>query len=472
MAAKFKKVKNAGDLTYSLNNCVLIFQFLQKHYDGLRDLAASVDISSKGSWELRLYSCDERMAMPDTNAFKVLRAQKPHTDEELELIQGDFIYITDDSWSTSPEHWVYGTSWLTGQAGYFPKNFVTQTAETNTWTVHLNLNLGANQVPEMMPSSTSTASLERLKELATAVTNSTWTLNTITSETNGSIKSSRKPLQRLQRDPRRIFVVRHGERVDFTFNLWIQHSFDESGTYLRKDLNMPESVPLRKKGPVGFSRDCPLTVMGTLQAKLVGEAMKENGVTISHVYCSPSLRCIQTCHALLKSLGCLELPIHVEPGLFEWLAWYQDAMPDFMSDSELAEAGYNIDLSYKAYISADELRDSQDQGCVESCEAYYTRNFFVTQCVLASTEEAGGDVLFVGHASTLDACAQQLIGNEPRSMHDMMQVVRKVSYCGVAMLQESEESDKKREWRLQEPPFPPLTHCSNARFDVKALQLE
>ena len=56
------------------------------------------------------------------------------------------------------------------------------------------------------------------------------------------------------RDPRRIFVVRHGERVDFTFNSWIQHSFDESGQYQRKDLNMPESVPLRKKGPVGFAR--------------------------------------------------------------------------------------------------------------------------------------------------------------------------------------------------------------------------
>ena len=57
------------------------------------------------------------------------------------------------------------------------------------------------------------------------------------------------------------------------------------------------------KGPVGFARDCPLTVMGTLQATLVGDAMRENGVSISHVYCSPSLRCIQTCHALLKSLG-------------------------------------------------------------------------------------------------------------------------------------------------------------------------
>ena len=62
-------------------------QFLQKQYDGILDLAASVDITAKADWELRLYSCDERMAMPDTNAFKVLRAQKPHNDEELELIQ-------------------------------------------------------------------------------------------------------------------------------------------------------------------------------------------------------------------------------------------------------------------------------------------------------------------------------------------------------------------------------------------------
>ena len=98
---------------------------------------------------------------------------------------------------------------------------------------------------------------------------------------------------------------------------------------------------------------------------------------------------------------------------------------------------------------------------------------------MASTEDVGGDVLFVGHASTLDACAQQLIGNEPRSMQDMMQVVRKVSYLGVAMLKEDEKTDLtttttskseyKRKWTLQEPPFPPLTHCSNARFDVKSL---
>ena len=73
------------------------------------------------------------------------------------LIQGDFVYITDDSWSTSPEHWVSGTSWLTGQAGYLPKNFVTQMAETNTWTVHIALPLCEREIlPTSIPSSTST----------------------------------------------------------------------------------------------------------------------------------------------------------------------------------------------------------------------------------------------------------------------------------------------------------------------------
>ena len=56
-----------------------------------------------------------------------------------------------------------------------------------------------------------------------------------------------------------------------------------------------------------------------------------------------------------------------------------------MSPKELIAAGYNVELGYKAYIPVEELQDLQEQMPPESNEAYYTRNFFVTQCVLVSS---------------------------------------------------------------------------------------
>ena len=45
------------------------------------------------------------------------------------------------------------------------------------------------------------------------------------------------------------------------------------------------------QGPAGFARDCPLTVMGTLQATLVGNAMKENGISIYSLWHHKILCC-------------------------------------------------------------------------------------------------------------------------------------------------------------------------------------
>ena len=157
-------------------------------------------------------------------------------------------------------------------------------------------------------------------------------------------------------------------------------------------------------------------------------------------------------------------------------------------------AGYNVDKSYEPYISADELQDAQAQlQQPESVEQYYTRNFFVTRCILQATEASkkaiggGGNLLFVAHAASLDACSRQVTGKEPRSLSQMMALVREVAYCGVAMLEEDEDEEdtksvmssadgmsvkslkKKRLWNLKEPPFPPLTHSSNTRFESKIL---
>ena len=147
------------------------------------------------------------------------------------------------------------------------------------------------------------------------------------------------------------------------------------------------------------------------------------------------------------------------------------------------------------------MQDAQAQlQQPESVEQYYTRNFFVTRFILQATEAGnkgggGGNLLFVAHAASLDACSRQVIGKEPRSLVQMMSIVREVAYCGVALLEEElddglEGGDakslssattsmdamsvksnmkKKRLWHLKNVPFPPFTHCSNARYDSNIL---
>ena len=149
---------------------------------------------------------------------------------------------------------------------------------------------------------------------------------------------------------------------------------------------MPLSVPKRHGSPDSFYKDCPLTQMGEMQALLLGQAFHDvAGISIKHVYCSPSLRSLQTCQSVLRGLLQEETtPIALEPGLFEWLAWYSDAMPQFMTPKEMTEAGLRLRDDHQYFVDFNELTDRR-----ESAEQYYMRYHYVVQCVLRTTQHIG-----------------------------------------------------------------------------------
>ena len=50
--------------------------------------------------------------------------------------------------------------------------------------------------------------------------------------------------------------------------------------------------------------------------------------------------------AALQGLGVADkLKINIEPGLFEWMAWYQDEMPSWMTAQVGDESDVSINIS-------------------------------------------------------------------------------------------------------------------------------
>ncbi|XP_026831784.1 protein UBASH3A homolog isoform X2 [Drosophila erecta] len=257
---------------------------------------------------------------------------------------------------------------------------------------------------------------------------------------------------------RKIYIMRHGERVDFTFGTWIPYCFDEFGNYMRKDLNMPKTLPRRKNSPEGWQNDSPLTNVGVYQANLIGQALLEAEVQIDHVYCSPSYRCIQTCTSALEGLKLTgKQKIKLEPGLFEWMAWYPSGVPDWLTKNELTEAKYEVDLNYEPVQPSSELT----ARLKESTEQFYERNHDV---ILQLLEQTTGNILVVAHATTLDTCSRQLTGGVPRSTNELRQVIHKIPYCSLATVEQVDGV-----WKLVEPECLPVTHSKNPRFEWNAL---
>jgi ubiquitin-associated and SH3 domain-containing protein len=377
------------------------------------------------SWELRLYSRDPRLATKQVH--KVLYPHTPREPDELELRIGDYIYLNSDALQNSSDGWVEGISWLTGITGYLPENYTERTAESDAWTMQKSVQLCKALSPENTDTVDGGSTMElRNNSEETSMSLRVYGSHSLSnphgfcsllvsidrSESNNRSHLDLNPeevydqmanrsesidlkaiaassrtnsvdnLTLDQNTTRKVYILRHGERVDFTFRTWMACCFDAAGDYTRQDLNMPKSLPQRKSGISGWQKDSPLTNIGEFQARLTGDCMREHGVTIDHVYCSPSFRCVQTCTNILEGLRCKQ-PINIEPGLFEWLAWYTDSLPNFMAADELCAHKYNVNAAYEPIFTVADL----DGVKHENLEQFYQRNSKAAIDIINGTSE-------------------------------------------------------------------------------------
>uniref|UniRef100_A0A8C1HGT5 Ubiquitin associated and SH3 domain containing Bb n=1 Tax=Cyprinus carpio carpio TaxID=630221 RepID=A0A8C1HGT5_CYPCA len=274
----------------------LAYHFPTNHYSSLEKLARGIEVKLGCDWLAALFSRDMRFANHET--LRVMYPYTPQNDDELELVPGDFIFSSTVEQMSTSEGWVYGTSLGTGASGLLPENYVSPADESDTWVFH------------------------------------------------GVARRSRTP-------KRTLFICRHGERMDVVFGKhWLSQCSDSKGRYVRSNLNMPAALPTWGGAHRDSEMDTPITVVGVTQAKIVGEALLESNTTIDFVYCSPSLRCVQTAHEILRGMqqdG--RISIRVEPGLFEWTKWVTGtSLPAWIPPTDLAAANLNVDTTYRFHI--------------------------------------------------------------------------------------------------------------------------
>ena len=447
----------------------LAYQFSPEDRNALNQMVDSiVKPDTPCLWELKLFSRETRVK--GHQVFRVVQQNVAVEADELELMIGDFMYVHPEALSHATDDWVPATSWLTGCSGLIPLSLCERTTESAAWTLHKSIALSSHSNGCSGLTSPAAVNLAMIPP-------STASRSEADSQQFRSSQDSSISLQsNVSNAPeaRHVIVVRHGERVDFTFGSgWIAVCFDRDGVYHRKDLNQPEHL-VKRPDPFQFSLDSPLTVLGQFQASMTGKALKSCPVQIQHVFSSPSLRCVETASKIIEQIN-PSLTVKIEPSLFEWLSWYPPSKrPVFLNPNDLAKNGYPVCTTHQPLISSEELFSHENEPLSE----YYDRSYAVTKKILSETS---GNVLLVAHASSLDTCTRQLTGESIRSPADFLSLIKGVPYCGVSMAKQ--ESGRKQSgsdasgtnnsdtlFTIVKPPVLTLQHSMNQKYNWKILK--
>lgn len=178
---------------------------------------------------------------------------------------------------------------------------------------------------------------------------------------------------------RKIYIARHGERIDFVDPTWY--------------------------GNAKNCHDPHLTKRGQEQASDLGEKLKP--LNITHIYASPFSRCANTA---ANAAGKIDpnMKICIEPGACEWLNpnWYLHVPtgPKWRSVADLKAEFPCIDDTYESIFPI----NLNSQAFPESEEQLRERCMKMIKTIL-QTCNGDGNVLIVGHGSSVEALFMGLV---------------------------------------------------------------
>lgn len=112
----------------------LAYHFQSSHLPTLEKLAQSIDVKLGCDWVAAIFSRDIRFVNHET--LQVIYPYTPQNDDELELVPGDFIFMSPVEQTSTSEGWIYGISLATGCSGLLPENYITKADECGTWVFH------------------------------------------------------------------------------------------------------------------------------------------------------------------------------------------------------------------------------------------------------------------------------------------------------------------------------------------------
>ncbi|KAI6213148.1 hypothetical protein M3Y94_00116200 [Aphelenchoides besseyi] len=314
-----------------------------------------------------------------------------------------------------------------------PTTTTTTTTNTNTGTKNESSEEDSSTCSSCSSSSESSTSLtlESVTALSDVVTNPTQFSESLQSTQREEISTAHgRPLS----NKRLIVVVRHAERMDRVFPSWLTLA-NSNGDYRPYDANQPRRLPQRHGGLSLFVNDPPLTRLGQSVAVLRGKSMDYVHFVPAAIYSSPALRCIETAHLIAQALS-MKADIRIEPGLFDWTGWYMDGVPVWMTISELVAAGYNVDRNYKPIQTAESVMRLREEN---KHELYRRIQSVITQI----NKKVRGNVLIVGHATTLDAGVRSLLGlqNSVPKFKELDKLGDRYAYCSSVVLEQTHDRE-------------------------------